>query len=658
MSTYRHDIDGLRAVAVVPVVLFHAGIGAFSGGYVGVDVFFVISGFLISSIIRKEIAQGTFSIAGFYERRCRRILPALTVVLVACFLLGYLVMLPIQLAHLGRSASAAALFLSNVFFWRDAGYFAPATDWMPLLHTWSLAVEEQYYVAFPLMMFACRTWRPSRVLLLVVAALLASFCLSAYGTPEHPSAAFYLSPFRVWELLLGVVLSFWEGPAITRRWVRELVSVAGLAMIVVATVAFDSSTLFPGVVALLPCLGAAALIATGRTGATTVRAILSAKPAVFVGKVSYSWYLWHWPVLVFIRLRFVKTELGTDLALFCVASSFIIAALSWRYVESPFRRSAIIASRRRVFAMSGVAIGAPVVLSVVAILGRGFPSRVSEEVLALQHAAEDVDPYRLSCSGQVGDSNCVFGSMHDAPSVMLWGDSHAAAIRPALEVALEPAGASAVLVWQSACPPLLGAHRIGDPKGEACERWRVGAITFAQNSDQISTVVLMGRWVYVASGKRREAGGAHVELFRDDLTTEPSAEENPRVFERALHRTVSALRAAGKTVVLLGGTPEMGWDVPAILALSAYHRVVPPTPARREQIAAENRFVDEVFVEVAGTPGVTFIPLRDILCVDECRVLEAKRAVYSDDDHLSMYGARSVVGPAFAKRFEMAGVLR
>jgi peptidoglycan/LPS O-acetylase OafA/YrhL len=271
---HRRDIDGLRCIAIVPVVLCHAGADYFSGGFVGVDIFFVISGFLITSIILREIGRGAFTILGFYERRCRRILPALITVILCCVVIGYFTMLPGQYSDFAKSAIAALLFVSNGFFWRQAGYFAPVAEWMPLLHTWSLAVEEQYYVLFPIFMLLTRRWRVSRQLAVIGIVFGGSLAISVYGAYSRPAAAFYLTPFRAWELLLGVGIAYWPSLTVSSRWVREFASVAGLLMLLVPIMLYDERTPFPGLAAVPPCLGTGILLVTGQAGPSMVKSVL------------------------------------------------------------------------------------------------------------------------------------------------------------------------------------------------------------------------------------------------------------------------------------------------------------------------------------------------------------------------------------------------
>lgn len=657
MLKYRRDIDGLRSLAIVPVVLCHAGVDYFSGGFVGVDIFFVISGFLITSIIRQEIQQSVFTITSFYERRCRRILPALIVVILVCFLVGYFVMLPKQYADLGSSAIAALLFVSNGFFWRQTGYFAPVAEWMPLLNTWSLAVEEQYYILFPLFMLFTRRWRVSRQLIVIGLVFVMSLLISIYGAYYKPSAAFYLTPFRAWELLLGVLIAYRPSIRLPQRWLRELVSMAGLLMLLVPVAMYDERTAFPGLAAVPPCFGTAILLLTGTTGPSLVKSVLETRVLVFIGLISYSLYLWHWPLLVFTRLRFVETELSPGFATLAIVVSLCAAVLSWRFVERPFRRKQVF-GRKRIFQYSAVSVVVALVIAGSIRMSNGFPGRVAEEALAFEGAAKDIDPWRARCRGRVNDRGCDFGGQEAAtPTFVLWGDSHAAALRPAIEAATSGSLARGALVWESGCPPLIGATKVDDPDFEECRVFRERAMQFLTDPDStIETVFLSARWLAAATGILPEVGGSFVHLIKDDQSADLGSEENARVFVRSLQGTVERLRAADKNVVLIGGVPEVGWNVPTILALGAQHGVDLPEPASRQQTEERQAFVDRSFRDMAQQDGVSFVPVWDLLCPGRCLITHDDRALYSDDDHLSLFGAQQFLGPALKERFESSGI--
>lgn len=352
MIAYRREIDGLRALAVVPVILFHAGFKAFSGGFVGVDIFFVISGYLITSIILAEKKTATFTLLGFYERRARRILPALFLVMAACVPVAWLMLLPDDMKDFSQSLTAVSVFASNLLFWHKSGYFDSAAELRPLLHTWSLAVEEQYYVLFPVFLLSLWRFGKPRILIVFTALAMLSLALASWLVEREPSAAFYLLPTRAWELLLGAVIAFYlieRAPRNDGRRINQLAGLTGLLLILVAVVAFDQSTPFPGLYALVPASGTA-LIILFATPATLAGSLLASRLFVGVGLISYSAYLWHQPLFAFVRHGSLKPP-SMSLMLFLAMLSICLAYVSWRFVERPFRRKGTI-SRTRLFAFA------------------------------------------------------------------------------------------------------------------------------------------------------------------------------------------------------------------------------------------------------------------------------------------------------------------
>lgn len=371
---YRPEIDGLRTIAVLPVILFHAGVSQMSGGYIGVDVFFVISGFLITGILARELEAGQFSLLGFYERRARRILPSLVVVLAATMVAGFFLMLPYELAELSRAVMAVILFVSNILFWRESGYFAPASELNPLLHTWSLAIEEQYYILFPLLLWACWKWCKGGVFLLLVVISLGSLALAEMLSTRMPLTNFYLLPTRAWELLAGSLTALYllrnrqpEG------WCSEVLGIAGLAAITYSIFAFDASTPFPSLWAVIPVLGTVAII-LGTRPATLVGRFLSSPAFVGIGLISYSAYLWHQPLFAYARLTEADGHPSQLTMLGLAGLSLILAWISWRYVESPFRRRDAF-SRAKIFALSGASGVALSGMAAFIIFSDGLPNR-------------------------------------------------------------------------------------------------------------------------------------------------------------------------------------------------------------------------------------------------------------------------------------------
>src|SRR5262245_24002873 len=337
---YRPELDGIRAVAVLPVILFHMDMPFIPGGFVGVDVFFVLSGFLITNMLAADLAGGRMSTLNFYDRRIRRIVPGLAAMLVCCSIAAPFILFPEDLANFGLSLTAATLSASNVLFYLQSGYFSAAADRMPLLHTWSLGVEEQFYILFPLLLYGAWKWARTRIALLIGLLLVASLCLSIWGTSAMPAATFFLLPTRAWELLLGSLLALLAiaGPRSSLQ--QEAAALGGLALIAASILLLSRQTPFPGLAALPPCLGTALLIWSGcgnRTQPFLTQRLLSARPVVFVGLISYSLYLWHWPFIVFAKYLTFGT-LSRPMRASLLALIFAVAVASWRLIETPLRR--------------------------------------------------------------------------------------------------------------------------------------------------------------------------------------------------------------------------------------------------------------------------------------------------------------------------------
>ena len=338
---YRGEIDGLRTLAVVPVILFHAGIAPFGGGFIGVDVFFVISGYLISTIIINELDEGRFSILRFYERRARRILPALFFVMLACVPFAWFWLMPRDLRDFAESLTAVTFFVSNFLFWMEAGYFETTAELKPLLHTWSLAVEEQYYIIFPVLMMILMPLGQRVVMISLVVLFIASLILSQWGIYNRPSATFFLLPARGWELLVGVFAAIYlrKNPDFTRTTQADLLSIAGLILIVVPIFIYTHDTPFPGAYALPATIGTGLIILFARKG-TIANKLLATRPMVAIGLVSYSAYLWHQPVFAFFKHRF-GSAMFEDFAFALIALSLVFwrrSATGWSNVPSAERR--------------------------------------------------------------------------------------------------------------------------------------------------------------------------------------------------------------------------------------------------------------------------------------------------------------------------------
>jgi peptidoglycan/LPS O-acetylase OafA/YrhL len=632
---YRPEIDGLRALAILPVVLFHYRIGYFGGGFVGVDVFFVISGYLITSLIAGEMAEQQFSLLRFYERRIRRIFPALFAMLAIVSAVACLVLFPSDLVRYAKSLCATAFFVANFEFWGEAGYFDVVADQKPLLHLWSIAVEEQFYLLFPALMLWIGNRRRLR-LGVVCLILLASFAFSVWGVSHASSAAFYLLPSRGWELMLGALLALGAVPAISRRDLREALGAVGIALVACAIFTFSADTPFPGACAFLPCLGAALVIHSARGGDTIVGRLLALKPLVFVGLISYSLYLWHWPLFVIAKyVLFRELSLTERCAL--ILASVVLAALSWRFVERPLRRPA---SRWKLFPAAAGAMAIAFSSGAFAVTTEGLPQRLSPKLQQILAEQDDHEPRIDTCFALTADDVekgrlCTIGVSDGRPSFLLWGDSHADAILPAVAKIARAAGRKGLFAGGASCVPLLG---VTTPTA-TCKPFNDAVENLALGND-IREVILEARWAKYANGATYgDEPHGHV-IITDSQSEGPPPPDNHAVFARGLERTVRELTAAGKKVVLVAAVPEIGWPVPAVLARRALAGdqldIAPSMDAYRQR----QRFVLEAFARMQRLYGVTVIYPHQVLCTNgRCAVALNGIPLYRDEHHLSVYGA-------------------
>lgn len=464
---YRREIDGLRALAVLPVIFFHAGFETFRGGFVGVDIFFVISGYLITSIILAEKQAGTFTIINFYERRARRILPALFVVMLACLPFAWLWLTPADMRTFLKSLVAVSFFVSNIFFNKQADYFASDAELNPLLHTWSLAVEEQYYVFFPVfLMLAWRLGQRRIAYLLGVVAIL-SFSLAQWGVFSRPSSVFYLMPTRIWELLIGALIAFMffnKGNRYFDKSVSQTSSMVGLLLITYAVLVFDKQTPFPGVYALVPTIGAG-LIIIFASPQTLVGKLLGTRLFVGVGLVSYSAYLWHQPLFAFARHVRVDGPDKVQAAILATVA-IVLAYFSWKYVETPFRNKRQF-NRRQIFRYGAAGSALLVAIGLTGRITNGFDNRVSNEqrfVLSFEQY-DYANAYRfgtclLDPSQNYSDfkEDCRVGTVGNG--TLIWGDSHAAA----LSFGLRKTASNVIQYTTGACPPIKDMLVNGSPR--------------------------------------------------------------------------------------------------------------------------------------------------------------------------------------------------
>ena len=635
---YRRDIDGLRALAVVPVLLFHVDLWPFSGGYVGVDIFFVISGYLIASIIGHDLAEGRFTLTGFYVRRIRRIFPALFVMIAFTILVGGLILLPLDYRRLGASALATTLFASNIYFARQSGYFGASAEEAPLLHSWSLAVEEQFYIVFPLLMLV--GWRLGgryRLLLSMVAGL--SLLSAMHMVETAPASAFYLPHTRGWEFLGGAMLAVGRLPAFRSPQIANAAAATGAALIGWAVLRFSATTPFPGAHALFPVVGAMLILHAGRTG-SLVSGALSKPVPVFIGRISYSLYLWHWPLIVFWKYRTDGSWEVWEQVLILMLS-LLVAWASWRFVEEPFRRARSFPPARA-FAFAGTLMTTGVGAGLLLYLSNGMPSRMNPSVVALDAATNSIAYLPEDCSGMASvqkDSLCVVGARKDAaPNFLLWGDSHAHALKPAFDRAGVALGLSGRIASYPACPTLLGIDRLDQPPSHDCSEFNRLVLQELATTPSVHTVILVSRWGLCANGKRPE-GGKPCYLGRDEDDVR-SFSADQQLFRSGLASTVATLSRMGKQVILVAPIPEFRRSVPETLARAIlYNEPLRLTLTRTEYMQRQQR-VFSAFDEMRARFGVTVVYPHQLLCrTGRCAMTAKGVPLYADDDHLSRQGS-------------------
>jgi peptidoglycan/LPS O-acetylase OafA/YrhL len=617
-KSYRADIDGLRAVAVLLVLAYHIGIYRLRGGFVGVDVFFVISGYLISSIILNELDSSRFSLISFYERRVRRIFPALAVMLAGAAVFAYKFFLPAEFVDFGKSLLAATFSVSNIFFLHQSGYFDAPAAMKPLLHTWSLAVEEQFYLFLPLFLMGIRKFFPNKQRLLILLAAAASFLVSAIGAFRNHDATFYLAHTRAWELLLGTMVTIDLFPRISGALQRNIASLAGLILILIAGLKFNTTTPFPGLAALLPCVGAALIIAAGKSGASLVGQGLSLRPIAFIGTISYSLYLWHWPLIVFQGVDgFLATGLSPKLTkLVVAAASLIIATLSWKFVEEPFRGRPFRISRVAVFRFGAVAAVVLLILGTGIVASGGVPSRYPSEAVKVAAFLQNSDAvtkaqYRVgSCFLTSADTYDEFSPASclradsNKRNYLLVGDSHAAQLWYGLSSVFP--GVNLMQATASGCKPTLEQDRIVDEK---CRRLMDYIFTDFVPSHHIDTLLIAARW----------DGG--------DL---------PR-----LEHTLNWARDRGMNVVLFGPIVQYDSALPRLLAFSIKRN--DPGIASDHRIAYYERLDADMAKVAEAESGVRYISYFKLLCQKGSCLEYASAGIPLQSDYGHLTGGGSVL---------------
>ena len=635
---YRPDIDGLRALAVISVILFHNGIPGFDGGYVGVDVFFVISGYLITQLLEESRDESApRRLATFYVRRMRRILPALLATCLVTAIVAIALFSPDQLVNVGKFLAATPVMLSNVATWTRGDYFAPGVRQLPLSHLWSISVEEQFYLIYPLLLIAITRYRlPYRRLTLVVFASL-SLALCVWASHRAPEANYVFAPTRAWELLLGGMLTIGGVPRIGNRIAAEGLAVAGLLGIAIAVHFYTSAIRYPGTAAMLPCMASAALLATGSgPRPALVNRMLSWPPLVFVGLISYSLYLWHQPLLVFANYYYIAPLRPAATAALLVAT-LLVATASWRFIERPVRARVLMKSTRTL--LVGVGVGSAGILLAGLVLWNsdGFPQRFPPQTRGLI-VSMTATPELVRCVEEVSLEQvragrvCNYGPGDSSPKVLLWGDSHALAMMPAVKELAKAHGMHVYFVAKYNCLPLFAPS---NPTKIDTATDRYGCANF--NTAVLEAVARLEPELIILDGAWA------------------AGEAPPRVPNVAagIEQTVSRVGHHSRSICVVFAVPMLKYAVSDALFV-ARRRHIPDDFLRlsRADALAQHRDMEHDMRAAAQRSGLTLVDPKDALCPgDSCLYKADDQSLYFDDSHLSVYGALYVartLEPCFA----------
>lgn len=659
---YRREIDGLRALAVAPIIFYHAGSKTFSGGYVGVDVFFVISGYLITTIILEQLDRGEFSLLDFYWRRAKRILPALFFMVLICLPIAWYLLIPSEMVDFLRSTLALVLFAQNFYLWQNSGYFNAELELSPLMHTWSLAVEEQYYFLFPILMIILSKLLKKNVFLIVFILFVSSLCLAQFFVFRYPEATYYLLPTRAWELLMGSIVAMYLRRVPTRNksdWYNELYCWLGLTLIVTAVFNFDFKVPVPSLFSLIPTIGAT-LIIIGAKPNTMFARVIGYRPIVFLGLISYSLYLWHQPIFAFAR-NFGATEPNRLEFVFLIILTLSISILSHKFIENPFRKKNLVSKKVFTFGLL-TSLVLVLTISVFGIQNGGFRDRLPQNI-TWQSLGEKIDKQGYVCEAKpqpeyFGVNACEFGSNIGSEFLVLYGDSHADSLSYYLSDRLKQDQIRGVRVSLSGCGvvPIIIDSRMNSDVASDCAK-KFSNLKLFVGSLQ-AKVIVVSRWsysLYPVKGfiedmpYRNSEGGVESEDYREyGVQDDEELKFDAKSKQSALIQFVQEMASASQQLYLVYPIPEIGWDV-ARLNWSHYRNsssVLKNISIPSSDYIQRNSFVIKVFdsLDIDNlTPIKPYKVFCDSFIIGRCVAQINSIPLYYDDDHLSYVGSEYLV---------------
>ena len=640
-TKYRADIDGLRAIAVLSVVGFHAFPDSIKGGFIGVDIFFVISGFLISTIIFENLAHNSFSFFEFYIKRIRRIFPSLLMVLIATFVLGWHILLPDEYKRLGKHIAAGAGFVSNFVLLHESGYFDNAAETKPLLHLWTLAVEEQFYIAWPLLLWVA--WkRKFNLLTVAIVVAVISFVLNIKGFNADSIATFYSPQTRFWELMTGSILAYttlYQSNIFSTRkisyfniftdivMVRNIQSLLGAIFVIAGILIITKELNFSGTLALLPTLGAALIISAGPQSWLN-RVILSHPFLVWIGLISFPLYLWHWPLLTFARI--VKNEIPTlEIRITCIFISILLSWLTYELIEKPAR-----------FGKYGK-IKAFVLIVLMFVVGcAGYNTNKFDDVIfnknryinnrgAFEWPDSKINNQLCIDETNINDSYCLISTNHNITTALI-GDSHANAIFDFISMKALENGNGIIMMGRAGCPPFLGVER----NNYGCPQLMETILNYIKTNKNIKNVIITGRFAATLSGINF-GNETTPDFYSLTLIQDPLIKDRDKIFQIGLENMIIAIHQAGKKLSIILDIPELNFDPKSCLI----NRGNFPCTIKKEVVLKRQEGYTEIIKKLKNKYNFTVIDLKEAFCNDEICIGKYKNNIlYRDPNHLGING--------------------